>query len=212
MRSMILACTKDGLIGKGRSLPWVLPDDLASFKQITTGHTVIFGYRTFEKSLRGRKLSDRHHIVIDRDKAGRVIDEVYRAHDLEDAFRVAQAWWPNEEHIVCGGAATYGAALPLVDRVYLSIIHERYEGNVYLPFTVRELWSEFPHIDSFNARDRYDFYTLGRAPEEGGKPPKRVQKVGHRHPRLPEQGGAPQDPRSCRLFGDEHLRDAGGGQ
>ena len=121
------------VIGHGNGLLWRIPDDLKRFKQLTLGHPVIMGRKTFESILAslGKPLPGRTNIVITRDQdyasEGAVI-----AHSLEEALEKARAIDQEEIHIG-GGAQLYEEALPFVDKLYLTLIDDEKEGDTFFP-------------------------------------------------------------------------------
>lgn len=125
--SIIVAMTKDGIIGLYNQLPWHLAEDLKRFKQITMGHPLIMGRKTHESI--GRPLVGRTNIVLTRDpnyKANGVIV----ARNLEDALRYAST---DTEAFVIGGAEIYKQAYPLAHTLYVTLILDRFEGDVFFP-------------------------------------------------------------------------------
>jgi dihydrofolate reductase len=125
--SLIVAKSKNNVIGKNNQLPWHLPADLQYFKRLTMGHHMIMGRKTFESI--GKPLPGRTSIVITSNKdysaPGCVI-----VHSLKEAINAAKK---DEEVFIIGGAAVFSEALHLADIVYLTEIHENFEGDVYFP-------------------------------------------------------------------------------
>src|SRR5258706_13784717 len=111
--TLVVALTKPGrVIGVGNALPWRLPDDLKRFKQITRGHAVVMGRRTWESI--GRALPDRRNVVVTRDRNYRVPEGVIVAADLDDALRAVG----EGEVMVIGGGEIFREALPRADRIW----------------------------------------------------------------------------------------------
>lgn len=125
--SVIAAMSQNRVIGRDGSLPWHLPTDLARFKSITTGHTVIMGRKTFESV--GKPLPNRRTIIITRNNDYRCAG-VFIAHSLDEALDHAAH---EDEIFILGGEAVYRIALPRADRLYLTIIHATIEGDTYFP-------------------------------------------------------------------------------
>lgn len=135
--SIAVALGRDGknnhVIGHGNGLLWRIPDDLKRFKQLTMGHPVIMGRKTFESILAslGKPLPGRTNIVITHDQdyasEGAVV-----AHSLEEALEKARAMDQEEIHIG-GGAQLYEQALPFVDKLYLTLIDDEKEGDTFFP-------------------------------------------------------------------------------
>jgi dihydrofolate reductase len=125
--SLIAALSENGVIGVENRLPWNLPEDLKRFRELTTGHPIIMGRKTFESI--GRVLSNRRNIIITRNTGYRVVGAEV-AHSLEAALALtAQA----SEVFVIGGAEIYRQALPLGHRLYLTRVHQQIEGDAFFP-------------------------------------------------------------------------------
>ncbi len=138
--SLIVAVAENGVIGCDGRMPWHLREDLARFKRITTGHPVVMGRKTFE-SLGGRPLPNRTNIVVTRRAADfRVPDGVVVVASPEEAFaRYADS---DEELFVIGGGEIYRQTMPLADKLYLTRIAARPEGDTYFPEVRPEEWRE----------------------------------------------------------------------
>jgi len=121
------------VIGHGNELVWRIPDDMKRFKQLTMGHPVIMGRKTFESILQslGKPLPGRTNIVVTRDPHYTHEDTVI-THSLEEALGKARAL-DNEEIHIGGGAELYKQALPFVDKLYLTLIDDTREGDTYFP-------------------------------------------------------------------------------
>ncbi len=125
--SLIVAMSEEGVIGRDGGLPWHLPDDLREFKRLTMGHVLVMGRRTFESV--GRALPGRRSIVLTR-RAELRPPGVETAPTLAAAFDLAG---DAPEVFVAGGAAVYRAALPRADRLYVTVVHARVQGDVRFP-------------------------------------------------------------------------------
>lgn len=125
--SIIAAMAENRVIGKDGRLPWHLPADLAHFRDVTMGHPLVMGRKTFEGI--GRPLPGRTTIVVSRQldyhPAG-----CFVVNDLDSALTVV----PDATEIfICGGGEIYRQALPFADRVYLTIVHKIAEGDTVFP-------------------------------------------------------------------------------
>lgn len=134
--SLIVARDQGGVIGKEGRLPWHLPRDLAHFKKLTMGKPIIMGRLTYESI--GRPLPGRMSIVISGRRTLR-IEGVSVVGSLEDALALARESGA-EEAFVIGGARVYREALPVADKVYLTEVHARHEGDVFFPALRSEDW------------------------------------------------------------------------
>lgn len=127
--SIIVAVADNGVIGRGDDLPWRLPADLARFKNLTMGHHLLLGRKTFESI--GRPLPGRTMVVISRASPELPVGVVL-ANSLEQAIQIARAAG-DEEAFVAGGAEIYRLALPRADRLYLTLVHGTFEGDTSFP-------------------------------------------------------------------------------
>jgi len=132
--SIIVAVTKQWVIGKDNSLPWHIPEDLKWFKKHTRGHPVIMGRKTHESI--GFLLPDRENIILTRNSNYRVNGaKIY--HSLGDAINSYRTLGESEIFII-GGASVFREALPITDRIYLTVIERAFEGNVFFPELSKE--------------------------------------------------------------------------
>jgi dihydrofolate reductase len=123
--SLIVAIAENGVIGRGGKLPWHLSDDLRRFKELTMGHTVIMGRRTWESI--GRPLPGRQMVVISRQPAYEAAG-CQVVSNLDDALEIAQQI-DDDEAFVIGGEEVYRLALPRADRLYVTRVHANVEGD-----------------------------------------------------------------------------------
>jgi dihydrofolate reductase len=132
--SFVVAMSQNHVIGVNQGLPWHIPADLRRFKKITLGHPVVMGRKTFDSV--GRPLPGRENIVITRQDLK--IPGVKVVGNLDDALKPF-AGGP-EEVFILGGGQIFSEALPLADRIYLTLIERNFEGDVKFPSVN---WSEF---------------------------------------------------------------------
>jgi dihydrofolate reductase len=139
--SLIAAMDRNRLIGNGSALPWHLPADLAYFKETTLGKPVIMGGATWASL--PKALPGRTNIVLSKtlpaDTAGCVV-----AQSLEDALQEASS---VEEAFIIGGASVYRQVLPLVQRMYLTLIDAEFSGDTYFPEYDAADWNEISRTD-----------------------------------------------------------------
>ena len=121
---IIAAIANNRVIGKNGTLPWYIPEDLARFKQLTTGHTVIMGRRTFDSL--DRPFPNRVNIVI----TSNVINGVKSYPSLEFAL---QALMNEKEVYVIGGGRLFKDALPLADELRLTLVDREVDGDTFFP-------------------------------------------------------------------------------
>jgi dihydrofolate reductase len=125
--SLIAAMARNRVIGRGNGLPWHLPADLRRFRDLTLGHTIVMGRKTYESI--GAPLPGRRIIVITRQERyappGCLV-----AHSLEEALASADG---EDELFICGGGELYAEALPLAERLYLTVVELEVEGDTFFP-------------------------------------------------------------------------------
>jgi dihydrofolate reductase len=132
--SFVVAIAENNAIGKDNKLLWHLPTDLKHFKQITNGHTVIMGRKTFDSM--GKPLPNRRNIVITRNP-DLEINGAEVTTSLADALSLCE----NEEEVfIIGGAEIYKEALDKTNRIYLTTVHQRFDGDAYFPELNMEKW------------------------------------------------------------------------
>lgn len=131
--SLVAAVADNGVIGVDGGLPWHLPDDLRYFKDLTMGHPVVMGRRTWDEV--DRPLAGRRNVVVSRDPTFRgggaeVVPCLARALDALEAEDGSER---GGEVFVIGGGQVFALALPRADRIYLTRVHARPEGDTYFP-------------------------------------------------------------------------------
>jgi len=126
--SIIAAVADNGVIGRDGGLPWHLPADLRRFKKLTTGRHMVMGRRTWD-SIGRRPLPGRPTIVVSRDPEF-VAEGAQVARSVRAALELAAG---ADEVFIAGGEAIYREALPVADRVYLTRVHARFEGDTLFP-------------------------------------------------------------------------------
>ncbi len=162
--SLIAAVSANGVIGRNGALPWHLPADLRRFKQLTMGHHLLVGRRTWESI--GRPLPGRKFILVTRHPESGAADGV--AGSVAEAIRLALATG-DAEPFVAGGEGVFREALEqdLVDRLYLTEIHGDYEGEARFPAFDRTAWREVARdalpAEPGSGQPGMDFVVLGRA-------------------------------------------------
>ena len=127
MISIIVAVAKGGAIGKEGKMPWKIPGEQRQFKDLTTGHVVIMGRKSFEEI--GHPLPDRKNIVVSKTKVFSG-ENLITAKSLEEALTLAG----KEEIFIAGGAELFQKALPLADRIYITYVDlEVPNGDRFFP-------------------------------------------------------------------------------
>lgn len=156
----IVAVDENGAIGRQGDLLCHLPADMRHFKEMTMGHSIVMGRKTFESFPR-RPLPGRQNLVITR-SAGWQYPGVTVAHTLEQAIALAE----TDTVFIIGGAQIYEQALPVVDVLHLTLIHARWaSADVYFPALDPNQWQEVErehHTSDHRNAYEYDFITLKR--------------------------------------------------
>jgi dihydrofolate reductase len=135
--TIIAAVADNGVIGHGNDIPWRLPDDWKRFKQITMGHHLLMGRKTWDSI--GRALPGRTTIVISRSSPA-LPEGVGLADSLAEAIRRAAASG-DDEAFVAGGAEIYAQALPMADKLLITRVHCSPEGDTFFPDWPAEQWT-----------------------------------------------------------------------
>ena len=136
--SIIAAMSENGVIGRAGRLPWHLAADLKRFKQLTLGHTVIMGRKTWESI--GRPLPGRRMVVITR-QSGYRAEGADVVSNFDDALAIARAAGDDEAFII-GGAEIYRLALPRAERLHLTLIHAKIDGETVFPSVDWSIWQQ----------------------------------------------------------------------
>jgi dihydrofolate reductase len=151
--SLLVAADEGNLIGKNNQLPWVLPSDLKYFKNQTWGMPLIMGRKTFESL--GKPLPGRQSIVITRNKDWK-FEDVFVVHSVEEAIEKAGGLGAKEVFVI-GGAEIFKTVFPIANRIYITRIHHRFEGDAWFPAIPENEWkktsSRFIAADEKNAWD-----------------------------------------------------------
>ncbi|KQS33464.1 dihydrofolate reductase [Dyadobacter sp. Leaf189] len=135
---IVVAVADNGVIGKDNQLLWRLPDDLKRFKQLTLGHPMIMGRKTFESI--GKPLPGRTSIVVTRN-ADFASDGIMVVHSLDEALEAARQI-ENEEAFIIGGGELYKQAQSIADRLYVTEVHTEIEGDTHFHVNDPSAWIE----------------------------------------------------------------------
>jgi len=134
--SLIVAISENGVIGNQNVLPWHLPEELRYFKKITLNKPIIMGRKTFE-SMGSKPLPKRRNIILTH--SDMQVPNCWVVRSVQEALVAAGHC---EEVIVIGGAKVYTRFLPLVSRIYLTIVHQQCVGDTYFPEVNWEQWEK----------------------------------------------------------------------
>lgn len=160
MKSIIVAYDKNRGIGAANDLLWQrdLPADLARFKELTTGHPIIMGRKTFESI--GRALPNRRNIVVSHHDIN--VEGIETVTSLEDAYNLVV----DEDVFVIGGGQIYAQALPTVDSIYVTEVDASFAAEIFFPLLPEGDWFETArehHIADERNKYDHDFVTYTRA-------------------------------------------------
>ena len=155
MLSIVVAKAKNNIIGKDNKLLWNLPEDLKHFKELTTGHTMIMGRKTFQSL--GRVLPNRKHIIFSQNPDFKVDDEnVEVVHSLLQIQNLIEG---KEEVFVIGGAMIYNFLMPYVKKMYVTEIEKDFDGDTFFPVIDNNIWKEISREKGIkNEKNNLDYY------------------------------------------------------
>jgi dihydrofolate reductase len=135
MVSIVAAISNNMAIGKDNTLLWKLPEDLRRFKELTLGHSVIMGRKTFESI--GRALPDRRNVVVSRGEYSTIGVEVFES--IEAAISSCDG-----DVFIIGGSEIYKQTISLADVMYLTHVDVCIEGDTFFP----EFGSEWIEVEN----------------------------------------------------------------
>lgn len=135
--SLLVAADENNIIGKDNKLPWHLPNDLKYFKNQTWAMPILMGRKTFESI--GKPLQGRKSIVVTRNKEWKH-DGVEVVHSVAQAIEKAKEFGVKEIFVI-GGAEIFQTAFEQANRVYLTRIHNQFDGDAYFPNVSEKDWS-----------------------------------------------------------------------
>lgn len=154
--TIIVAAGENDSIGKDNKLLWHLSDDLKRFKNLTSGHYIIMGRKTFESF--PKPLPNRTHVVITRQDNYQVPEGVLLAKSLEEAIEIAEK---DPQPFIIGGGEIYKQAMDYADKIELTRVHESFEADTFFPEIDPTVWKEVNN--SFRKKDSehdYEFSFL----------------------------------------------------
>ncbi len=161
----IVAMAENRVIGKDNSLIWHLPEDLKHFKRTTMGKPMIMGRKSFE-SLPGL-LPGRPHIIISRSDT--TFEGAHHVSSIEEGIALGRKIAEEagqDEIFITGGGEIYKQTLPDIERLYLTIVHDEFEGDTYFPAINWDEWDITEDIeheaDEEKSRPAFTIFTLDR--------------------------------------------------
>jgi dihydrofolate reductase len=152
MITIIAAAAENNALGKDNQLVWHLPNDFKRFKEITSGHYIIMGRKTFESF--PKPLPNRTHIIITRQKNYKV-ENCIVVNSIEKAIEAC----PKDETIfIIGGAEIYNQSINLADKIELTRVHANFEADAYFPEIDLNKWKlVFEEYHSKDEKHNFDF-------------------------------------------------------
>ncbi len=154
MLSIIVAKAKNNVIGKENKLLWHLPEDLKKFKELTTGHVIIMGRKTFESL--GKILPDRKHVVFTNNPDFKVDNE--NVEIVHSMLQIQEYIENDEENFVIGGAMIYNLLMQYVNKMYVTEIDKEFEGDAFFPKIDLDVWKEVSRKQgNTDEKAKYDF-------------------------------------------------------
>jgi dihydrofolate reductase len=134
---LVVAIGDDGAIGNEGKVPWRIPEDMRHFKNVTMGHAIVMGRKTWDEV--GKPLPGRRNIAVSRNPSLALEGaEVFAS--LDDALRAARTTDP-EPHVI-GGSAIYEACLPIATKIHLTEVHRTAPADTFFPTWNRAEWRE----------------------------------------------------------------------
>ena len=149
----IAAASENNVLGKNNELVWHLPNDFKRFKQLTTGHHIILGRKTFESF--PKPLPNRTHVIISRQKNYQAPEGCIIVNSIENAIAACPK---NEDIFIIGGAEIYKQSLSITDKIELTRVHTSCEGDAFYPEISSDTWQIINEV--FHPKDEnhaFDF-------------------------------------------------------
>lgn len=138
MLSIIVAKAKNNTIGKDNQIVWNLPEDRKRFKEITEGHVLIMGRKTFESL--GKVLPNRKHIVMTENQSLNITDPNVQI--VRSMLELQQYIEDENENFVIGGAMIFNLLMPHVKKMYVTELDKDFGGNALFPKINTNIWEE----------------------------------------------------------------------
>lgn len=139
--SIIVAASQNNVIGKDNQLIWRLSADLKRFKALTTGHHIIMGRKTFDSI--GKPLPNRTSIIISH-QADYKAEGCIVVNSLEEALEKVPA---NQEAFIIGGGTIYKEVIDKADKLYLTLVHKKFDGDTFFPKVDEKIWKSTKRED-----------------------------------------------------------------
>lgn len=159
MINIIVAMDRFGLIGNNDKLPWNIPSDLEYFKQVTTGHIIVMGRKTWD-SLPKKPLPNRDNLILSRNFLD--ITNCYRTwiSSIEEILKIPNKFFSMEVFII-GGADIYKQFYHHCEKIYITYVKGNYEGNIYFPIKIEKIQRDF-EMESKEITDKCNYIIMRR--------------------------------------------------
>lgn len=152
MITLIAAAAENNALGKDNQLVWHLPNDFKRFKQITSGHYIVMGRKTFESF--PKPLPNRTHVIITRQKNYKAAD-CFVVSSIEKALEICPK---NEDVFIIGGAEIYKQSIDIADKIELTRVHATFDADVYFPEIDGKKWDlVFEEYHPKDEKHHFDF-------------------------------------------------------
>jgi dihydrofolate reductase len=150
--SIVVAVSKNNVIGKDNQLLWKLSDDLKRFKKLTTNHCIVMGRKTYDSI--GKALPNRTNIIITKNKNFH-IDDAIILHNIQDVIEYAKS--KNEtELFIIGGGEIYKQALEITNKIYLTKVDVDIDGDTFFHYNTQEWRICYEELIAKNEKNEYD--------------------------------------------------------
>ena len=149
--TLVAAIASNNVIGKENSLPWNIPEDLKRFKQMTSGHTILMGRKTFDSI--GRPLPNRQNIVMTKDENFEK-EGIKVINDFDEALELIKE--SNEDIFIIGGSKIYELFEPVANTLAITRILKDFEGDAFFPDINWELWQIEKEENFFDEKSKIE--------------------------------------------------------
>jgi dihydrofolate reductase len=153
--TIIVAASENNVIGKNNDLIWRLPNDLKRFKELTSGHCIIMGRKTYE-SLPGI-LPNRKHIVLTRKHKDEFPENISVVSNFEEALYEARN---DLNPFIIGGGEIYGSTIKFAGKIELTRVHENFDGDTYFPEINSDAWALINRVENNSDEKHLHNYTF----------------------------------------------------
>ena len=153
--TLIAAVSKNNGIGLNNKLLWYNKDDLKRFKELTIGHSIIMGRKTFE-SLPNGALPNRKNIVLTREK-NYSNKNIFVANNINDAIQLTKN---DSNPFIIGGGEIYKNGIKLAEKIELTRVHENFDGDTFFPKIDSDTWTLINRVENNSDEKHLHNYTF----------------------------------------------------